>query len=114
MTRKHVEIVCDLLDNVAADRGLAVRISGEHRVVAKVINVSRNSFRALEDQVDRTRREDIRVLRTGDHQTLGDVTLYLSDIRERMHIAAKRDTLLELAEVCLVQLVLELLLSREH
>src|ERR1043166_5021755 len=66
-TRQQIEIIGNLFDDLPADDLFAFGISGEHRVVAKIVDVARNPFRALVDKINRARREDLRLTRACDH-----------------------------------------------
>src|ERR1035437_289435 len=97
VSRKHIEIVSDLFDDLPADNLFAGRICREHRIVAKIVYVAGYPLGALKDEIHRPRRKDVWLVGTGDQQTLGYITINLFDIWERMHAASKRDALLQLA-----------------
>src|SRR5215216_2370967 len=71
--RQHVELVRDLFDNRAADYFLARAEARQERVVAEVVNLARDAFRAAEDVVNCARAENVRALRARDQKARGDV-----------------------------------------
>src|SRR6185503_5581314 len=111
--RRQVKGFNNLFNNIACDYFRPRRVAVQQRVVADVIHDSRDALRHVADQSDRRVIKQIHVLRARLLQSKADVLIYLEQA-ERLHIAAQRYALLELAKRRPVQELVQFRLARQH
>src|SRR5205814_1775996 len=92
-SRKQIKILCDLFYDLPADHLFTVGVRSKHGVVAKIVDVSRNSLGTLEYEVNSAWSKHLRLLRAGNHQAFRDVPVNFFNVWERMHRASQGHTL---------------------
>ncbi len=101
--RQHVEGFGDFLNGGTTDDWFTCGEAIEKSVVAKVVDVARNAFRAAEDVVDRPRRKNVRRLGPGNLEPAVNVLGRLFDVGQSLNVAAQGHALFELAQIGIVQ-----------
>src|SRR2546423_874424 len=94
---QHVECVCNLFYDRAAYSSFASSVASQQSVIAQVINLARDSFRAAEDVINRAGREYVRAFSARYQQSGRNIFFSLFHIRQRPYLAAQRDALFQLS-----------------
>ena len=78
---QHVERFSNFLNNRSADRHFAGCVTSQQSVIAKIVYVTRNSFRATVDVIDRVGGKDVGALGARNQQARGNVAISFLDAR---------------------------------
>jgi len=74
-SRQHVESLGHFFDNLASDRQFTGGKTGKQGVVAKVVNVARNTFSATIDVIDGVGLKNVGSLSAADEEARRDVAI---------------------------------------